>query len=563
MPIKISPDNLKRYRDITWLLIKYGNSDLVKNAGLDDALNLSEQELAPEVPAKAQELAADLEKLGPAFVKLGQVLSTRPDFLPPIYIEALSRLQDNCEPFAFQEVERTIVTELGVRLSKAFREFNPVPVAAASLGQIHHAVMRDGREVAVKVQRPGVSESILVDLQILTDVADFYDNHTEAGKRYEYGLMLEEFRKTLLAELDYRKEAQNLETMRNNLTEFDLIVVPAPIHDFSTSRVLTMDFIQGKKITNITPLELLEFDGAPLAEQAFQAYLKQILVDGFFHADPHPGNVLLTSDKRIALLDLGMVARLTPSMQGKLLQLIMAISEGRSDAVANIAFDIGTRKVNFDEASCRKQIADLVQAHVGSSIADMQIGRVVLNIVKSAGDSGIRVPSELTMLGKTLLNLDQVGRTLYPEFDPNASVRRNAAHIMQQRVFKDMSPGNMFTGILEAKAFAERFPSQVNKVMDLISSNKLSVKVIDEPLLVDAFQKVANRISLSLILASLIIGAALLMRVSTKFTILGYPGLAIICFVAAAAGGAALAIEIAFYDQRPQKFGSDKAQPKG
>lgn len=562
MPIKISPDNLKRYRDITWLLIKYGNSDLVKHAGLDDALNLSEQELAPEVPAKAQELAADLEKLGPAFVKLGQVLSTRPDFLPPIYIEALSRLQDNCEPFAFHEVERTIVTELGVRLSKAFREFNQVPVAAASLGQIHHAVMRDGREVAVKVQRPGVSESILVDLQILSDVADFYDTHTEAGKRYEYGLMLEEFRKTLLAELDYRKEAHNLETMRNNLTEFDLIVVPAPIHDFSTSKVLTMDFIQGKKITSITPLELLEFDGAPLAEQAFQAYLKQILIDGFFHADPHPGNVLLTTDKRIGLLDLGMVARLTPSMQGKLLQLILAISEGRSDAVANIAFDIGTRKVNFDEAACRKQIADLVQSHVGSSIGEMQIGRVVLNIVKSAGDCGIRVPSELTMLGKTLLNLDQVGRTLYPDFDPNASVRRNAAHIMQQRVLKDISPGKMFTGILEAKAFAERFPSQVNRVMDLISSNKLSVKVIDEPLLVDAFQKVANRISLALILAALIIGAALLMRVSTKFTILGYPGFAIICFIVAAAGGAALAIEIAFYDQRPQKFGSDKAQPK-
>jgi len=563
MATKLSSENLKRYRDITWLLLKYGNSDLVKHAGnMDDALGIDADAAAPDTPAKANELADDLEKLGPAFVKLGQVLSTRPDFLPPAYIEALSRLQDNCEPVAFVDIERTIVSELGVRISKAFSEFNQVPVAAASLGQIHHALMRDGREVAVKVQRPGIRDIIVQDLQILSDVADFYDQHTEAGRRYEYGLMLDEFRKSILAELDYRKEAHNLETMKHNLREFDLIVVPTPINDFTTSRVLTMDFIQGKKITSITPLELLEIDGAPLAEQAFQAYLKQILVDGFFHADPHPGNVLLTSDKKIGLLDLGMVARLTPSMQGKLLQLILAISEGRSDATADIAFDIGTRRPNFDELDCRKQIADLVQNHVGSSIGEMQIGRVVLNITKSAGDCGIRVPSELTMLGKTLLNLDQVGRTLYPDFDPNASVRRHAANIMQQRMLKDISPGHMFTSILEAKSFAEKFPSHINRILDLASNNNLSVKVIDEPLLVDSFQKVANRISLSLILASLIVGAALLMRVSTRFTILGYPGLAILCFLAAAAGGIAMAVQIQFYDQRPQKLGADKPLPK-
>lgn len=554
--IKISPENLKRYKDIGLLLFKYGNSDLVKYAGIDQAM-LTETSPSTDAPAKATELAADLEKMGPAFVKLGQLLSTRPDFLPPIYIDALSRLQDNCEPFAFAEVEKTIVNELGVRLSKAFSQFNQVPVAAASLGQIHHVVMRDGREVAVKVQRPGIRESIIQDLHILTDIADFYDAHTEAGKRYEYGLMLEEFSKSILAELDYRKEAHNLETMKHNLRVFESIVVPAPINDFSSSKVLTMEFIHGKKITNVTALELLEIDGEALAEEAFAAYLQQILVDGFFHADPHPGNVLLTKENKIGLLDLGMVAYLTPSMQGRLLQLIMAISEGRSDAAADTAIDIGTRRDNFDETACRKKIADLVQTSGGENIEQMQIGRVVLDITRAAGDCGIRVPSELTMLGKTLLNLDQVGRTLFPAFDPNASVRRHAAKIMQQRMFKDVSPGHLFTSILEAKNFAEKFPSHINKILDLAANNKLTVKVIDEPLLVDAFQKLANRVSLALILAALIVGAALLMQVSTRFTIFGYPGLAILCFLAAAGGGAAMAIEIAFYDQRPQKFGSD------
>lgn len=558
--IKISPENLKRYKDIGMLLFKYGNSDLVKYAGIDQAM-LSESTPSIDAPAKATELATDLEKMGPAFVKLGQLLSTRPDFLPPIYIDALSRLQDKCEPFAFAEVEKTIVNELGVRLSKAFSQFNQVPVAAASLGQIHHAVMRDGREVAVKVQRPGIRESIIQDLHILSDIADFYDAHTEAGKRYEYGLMLEEFSKSILAELDYRKEAHNLETMKDNLRAFEMIVVPAPINDFSSSKVLTMEFIHGKKITNVTALELLEIDGEALAEEAFAAYLQQILVDGFFHADPHPGNVLLTKENKIGLLDLGMVAYLTPSMQGRLLQLILAISEGRSEAAADTAIDIGTRRDNFDETACRKKIADLVQTSGGENIEQMQIGRVVLDITRAAGDCGIRVPSELTMLGKTLLNLDQVGRTLFPTFDPNASVRRHAAKIMQQRMFKDVSPGHLFTSILEAKNFAEKFPSHINKILDLAANNKLTVKVIDEPLIVDAFQKLANRVSLSLILAALIVGAALLMQVSTRFTIFGYPGLAILCFLAAAGGGAAMAIEIAFYDQRPQKFGSD-AKPR-
>lgn len=558
--IKISPENLKRYKDIGLLLFKYGNSDLMKYADIDQTIP-TESTPSTDAPAKATELATDLEKMGPAFVKLGQLLSTRPDFLPPIYIDALARLQDNCEPFAFAEVEKTIVNELGVRLSKAFSQFNQVPVAAASLGQIHHAVMRDGREVAVKIQRPGIRESIIQDLHILSDIADFYDAHTEAGKRYEYGLMLEEFSKSILAELDYRKEAHNLETMKDNLRAFQMIVVPAPINDFSSSKVLTMEFIHGKKITNVTALELLEIDGEALAEEAFAAYLQQILVDGFFHADPHPGNVLVTKENKIGLLDLGMVAYLNPSMQGRLLQLILAISEGRSEAAADTAIDIGTRRDNFDEKACRKKIADLVQSSGSTNIEQMQIGRVVLDITRAAGDCGIRVPAELTMLGKTLLNLDQVGRTLFPTFDPNASVRRHAAKIMQQRMFKDVSPGHLFTSILEAKNFAEKFPSHINKILDLAANNKLTVKVIDEPLIVDAFQKLANRVSLSLILAALIVGAALLMQVSTRFTIFGYPGLAILCFIAAAGGGTAMAIEIAFYDQRPQKFGSD-AKPR-
>lgn len=555
MGIKLDPQYLKRYKDIARLLFKYGNSDLVRNAGLEEALK-DDENLSRQVKGSAEELASDLERLGPAYVKLGQILSTRGDLLPAPYLLALSRLQDNCEPISFAEVEKIVVSELGVKISKAFAEFDCEPLAAASLGQIHKAKMRDGREVAVKVQRPGVREQILQDLEIFADVAEFYVLHTDLGRKYEFDVMVDEFRKSLLAELDYRQEAQNLETLRRNVSEFELIVVPYAVDAYTTSRVLTMEFIKGKKVTCISNLERTELNGTPLAEQIFSAYLKQILVDGFFHADPHPGNVLLTDDeKKIALIDLGMVARLTPRVQKQLLRLVIAISEGRADSVANIAVEIGEPRPKFDELTFRHKVSELVQTDLDANIARMKVGHVIVGITKAAGETGIRVPAELTMLGKAMLHLDEVGRSLDPSFDPNASVRRNAGHILEQRLVNEISPGHLLNTLIDAKDSLEKLPRNVNKIMDLVAQNQLSMKVIDEPLLVDSFQKVANRITLGLVLAALIIGASNLMSVPTRFTILGYPAIAILLFIIAAGGGFALAIQIAFYDQKPQKLG--------
>jgi len=555
MGIKLDPQYLNRYKEIARLMLKYGNSDLVRNAGLEEALK-DDDSLARQVKGTAEELAADLERLGPAYVKLGQILSTRADLLPAPYLLALSRLQDNCEPISFAEVEKIIVSELGVKISKAFAEFDCEPLAAASLGQIHKAKMRDGREVAVKVQRPGVREQILQDLEIFAGVAEFYVLHTDLGRKYEFDVMVDEFRKSLLGELDYRQEAQNLETLRRNVSEFELIVVPYAVDAYTTSKVLTMEYIKGKKVTCITNLERTELNGAPLAEQIFAAYLKQILVDGFFHADPHPGNVLLTDDeKKIALIDLGMVARLTPGVQKHLLRLVISISEGRADSVANIAVEIGEPRPKFDELSFRHKVSELVQTDLDANIARMKVGHVIVGITKAAGETGIRVPAELTMLGKAMLHLDEVGRSLDPGFDPNASVRRNAGHILEQRLVNEISPGHLLNTLIDAKDSLEKFPRNVNKIMDLAAQNQLSMKIIDEPLLVDSFQKVANRITLGLVLAALIIGASNLMAVPTRFTILGYPAIAILLFIMAAGGGFALAIQIAFYDQKPQKLG--------
>jgi ubiquinone biosynthesis protein len=550
MAISLKPQHLNRYRQIAWLLIKYGRSDLAKQTGLEETLT-AEQRATPQEVAKAEELASDLEKLGPTFVKLGQLLSTRVELLPRAYLEALSRLQDKVEPFGFGEVEKIVSSEVGVRMSKAFAEFEAKPIASASLGQVHLARLRNGRSVAVKVQRPAIREAVLEDLEALEEIATFLDSHTEFGKRYQFCEMLEQFRKSLLRELDYRQEAQNLTAFREQLARFQRIIVPEPISDYCTSRVLTMEYVPGQKITEMSPLARMEFDGGALAEELFRAYLEQILVHGFFHADPHPGNVFLTEDYRIALLDLGMVGRIMPRLQEDLLQLLLAISEGRGEEASQIAIKIGDIREEFDATAFTRRISEIVAAQKTATVSEMEVGRLVLEVTQASAENGIRVPPELTLLGKTLLNLDQVGRALEPNFDPNASIRRHAAQILQQRLIKSLSPGNLFSGVLELKDLLQRLPARLNKFIDALANNefKVSVDAIDERKLMIGFQKVANRITVGLIVAALIVGAAMLMRVETTFRIWGYPGLAIIFFITAAACGVILLINILFYDK--------------
>ena len=478
-----------------------------------------------------------------------------PIFYLVLISKPLERLQDQIEPFPYEEVERIVSGELGVRISKAFADFDPVPLAAASLAQVHRATMRDGRAVVVKVQRPDIRELIVGDLEALGEIAHFLDQHTELGKRYEFDNMLVNLRKSLLRELDFTIEANNLHAIGQNLSEFEEIVIPEPIDDFTTTRVLTMEYITGKKITALNPLRLLEIDGALLAEELFSAYLKQFLVDGLFHADPHPGNVFLTDDDRIALLDLGMVGRVTRSFQDNLLRLMLAISEGRGEAAAEAAIKMGEPKEGFDRETFKRRITDLVAEHGDAVLSRLNAGRVTLEITRISADCWFRLPAEFTMIAKALLNLDRVVYTVDPNFDPNLIIRERANEILQQNILKSVAPTNLLSGVVDLKEFVEKLPTRVNRILDAVGDNELRFKVdaIDEKIVLEGLQKVANRITLGLVVASLIVGAAMLMRVETSFRIWGYPGLAMIFFLLAAAAGLGLAFSILFYDEKRRK----------
>jgi ubiquinone biosynthesis protein len=545
--------HLSRYKDIAKLLWKYGRSDLVRQMSLDDDLT-GGKEVAEAADAPPERLADDLEEMGPTFIKLGQVLSSRADLLPPAYLKALARLQDKVKPFPFAEVEQIVEAELGVRISRAFSRFDAEPLAAASLGQVHAAALRDGREVVVKVQRPNAAQQVADDFEVLSEMARLVDKHTQVGRRHRLSATLEELRLSISHELNYEREAQNLVAMGKTLQEFELIRVPQPVSDYSSRRVLTMEYVRGLKITKLSPVARLELDGSALAESLFKAYLKQVLVDGLFHADPHPGNVFITQDHHIALLDLGMVGHTTPSTRTYLLKVLLAVSEGRAEELADLICQASEKSAEFNAVAFKKRIAQLLINRQGQALHQANIGGALLQMARFAAELGLYVPSDLTMLGKTLLQLDEVGKILEPDFDPDAAIRRNAAEILSKQLERDTNPSNFFASLLEIKEFVLGLPTRLNKIMDAIGSKDLEVKVraVDAPVIMDGLLKIANRIASAVILAALIVGASLMMRIETSWSIFGYPGLAMLCFLAAAAGGVYLLLSIFIQDKRSE-----------
>lgn len=547
--------HVRLYAELGRLLVKYGRSDLVREMGLDEPDELSPAAAVAdgEVPPEATELASDLEALGPTFIKLGQLLSTRVDLIPPPYASALSRLQDDVEPIPVETVKQIFAEEIGTDTRTAFEWFDDEPLASASLGQVHRAELRSGRHVVVKVQRPGIRDQIRDDMEALSEIASFLDAHTRAGRRLGFGELLDEFHRSLRDELDYRREASNLRRLRGIVARYPMLVVPAPFDDFTTGKVLTMEYLPGRKVTQLGPLALMEIDGTALADQLFRAYLDQILVEGFFHADPHPGNVSLVDDGRLAMLDLGMVAHVPPRLQDLLVKLLVAVSGGRGEEVAALTMQMGTKLVDFDEQAFIRGASDLVVRNHDLGLGEIDAGGLVMQLTRLAGETGLRLPPELALLGKALLNLDQVARTLDPEFAPSDAIQSHATEIMQARMRP--SRERLFSAALEAREFVEELPGRVNKLMDATANGELKLKVdaFDEAELLRGLQKLANRVTMGLLLAALIIGAAMLTRVETEAKIFGYPAVAIVCFLLASLGAAGLLWTIAFSDRRDNR----------
>lgn len=552
--MSLLPDQYDKYVRFFKFMIKYWNSDVLTMP--DEGLAESDMNTEKDFEHSPEELTEDLKKMGPTYVKLGQLLSTRPDLLPPHFMDALATLQDDVEEVEYEIIEDIFREEIGVRISKAFQSFDKKPIASASIGQVHRAVMHSGQIVAVKIQRPGIRKRFVEDLDTLMNLSEKAESFSKTARSYGVHNVIEELRYILLKELDYTLEAQNLLRLKENLMEFDHLFIPAPIKDYSSSKVLTMEFVEGNKITKVSPLKRMDVNLTPLVDDLVKGYLQQIIVDGFAHADPHPGNVYLTPENKIALMDLGMVAKFSNEMQETILKLMIGLSNYDSTRVSDILLSISKYdRENIDESLFRKNIARKIQESENQKAKDLKTGRTIIELNQMAAKQSIHIPVELNILGKILLNMDQIVAHLTPEYDMQKTIKNYVQHLMQKRMKDNIKPGNLMELFLEMKDLTEHLPYRLNKISENLAENKLRIKVdsIDESRFTDAFQKVANRITAGLIIAALIIGAAMLVRVPSTWTIGGYPIFAFFLFIIAAIIGLYLLYQMLFKDEAKKK----------
>lgn len=561
--------HIGRYRDLLLLFTRYGRKDFRLRTSPDELPPAPQEngEFEPDVRARAEAFANSLKEMGPTYVKFGQLLSTRPDIVPPEYIAALESLQDDLAPFSFADVERIVEQELEVRISKAFESFEATPIAAASLGQVHRATLRDGREVVVKVQRPDVDTQVHRDLQVFTEIADELERHTEIGRKMNLSGAIHQAKLAMFSELDYIQEARNTETLRNNLSDFPAIYVPAVVHDFTSKRVLTTELVKGKKVSKLTPLALIEGDFAELASVLTRAYLKQICVDGIWHSDPHPGNVFIrenpeTGDPQLVLLDFGMVSRINDEFQDEVIKLLLAISSNRGTEVADACVRMSEMQERFDAVKFTRDISTVVASVHDLEARDINTGQLIFNVINIANENQLRVPSELTMLAKTLLHLDGITKKLDAAYDPQQVTRDYAEQLIAQKLTQKFNPRNFYPALLDLNQLALDLPHRAREIVDLAATGKLafSVKLPQAEELLGGIHKIANRITVGVVIAALLISSSLMMRVQTTFTLFGYPGLAVAGYILASAAAFYLVVSILLHDRRDQEKAKFKAK---
>jgi predicted unusual protein kinase regulating ubiquinone biosynthesis (AarF/ABC1/UbiB family) len=537
-----SQGRLARNAQILRFLLRYRNAGIFN--GLDEAASFADVDAAGgdvADDATPADFVRDLEALGPTFVKLGQMLSTRPDIVPPAFAQALERMQEDVSPVEFEAVRACVEGELGVRLGKMFVQFDETPLGSASLAQVHRATLRDGTEVAVKVQRPHIVQQLMGDLNLLRSMASTADRMTDLGRRVHFGDWLHEFRQAVVAELDYVAEAENLERFGEHLAPYPQLWVPQPVWDLTRRRVLTMQLARGVRVDQISGLARTEHDMRPLASALMQGYLDQVFVHGEIHADPHPGNLRVTPDGRLAIFDLGMVAHVPPRQRDRLLRLLFAAVDGRGEQVAEEAIAMGTRLEDFDEERYLREVGRLISRYAAHASSASE-GRMVLELVRIAMACGLRTPPEMSLLGKTLLNLDSVCRALTPELDMKGVVEEHLQDVMRARLRKSLSSPNLASEAMELQTLVRDAPRKISDTLSLLAENRMQVRLVglEDSQLMENLQKIANRVSAGIVAAALILAAALMMRVQTASTLFGYPTLAVLLMMLGAGVGLAI-----------------------
>lgn len=545
--------NIKRYRQIITVFVKYGFGDILDRLKLEFSIRLkrkiskfaSSEEM--RYTSRAERMRRAFEELGGTFVKLGQMLSVRPDLVPLNFVEEFSKLQDTVKPFPPEQAMAEVESQLDSPLEKLFDDFDQAPLASASVAQVHRATTKNGHDVAVKIQRPAVNSLIQTDLNILSDLAKLLEKHVPESKLYNPVAIVDEFARTIRHGLDFIREARNMDRFRRNFEEDDTIYVPKVYWELTTSNVLTMEYIDGIKLKHLDKLESAGLDRRTIAINGAKATLQQVFEHGFFHADPHPGNILVLEKNVIAPLDYGMVGRLDEELQDMLAELSTGIVQQDVDKIVKIFRKMGLIDEDVDERKLKLDLRDFIDQYYQVPLSQLNIEKIREQTFRTVRRHRIKLPADLTMMGQTLAIEEGVAKMLYPDFD---MIPLAEPYIRKLMIRRKLDPKKRIKRISrwynEFSELIDTLPSDLGVVISKIKSGELNVKFEHQGLeeLIRKLDKSSNRLTFGMIIASLIVGSSVIMQLDKGPMLLGFPAIGVIGFLLAGALGFWLAVNI-------------------
>ncbi|VVB94833.1 protein kinase UbiB [uncultured archaeon] len=545
---------VKRYRQIVDVMIKHGFGYLVDRFGLRPFRSFREKLFGPRplkeqmlVLSEAQRLRLALEELGPTFIKFGQILSTRYDLIPEEYIQELSKLQDSAPPFEFSEAKKVIEKEFGRKLEEIFQSFNPEQIASASIGQVYRATLSGGEEVAVKVMRPGVEDIIETDLAILMSIARFTEKHIKESKFFNPVGFVDEFSRVMKQEIDYAHEAQNADRFYSNFKGSTTVRIPKMYWEYTTKHVLTQEFSEGIKITEIEQIESIGLDKKKISIDIANAYLKMIFEDGFYHADPHPGNILVSRDGFIIFLDFGMAGHIDPILHENLANLIISIQLNDIDVLIEALAEIGLiSDAGGESPQIRIKLEEFLNKYYNLSTKFIDPTAFLRDIIDIFAKTRGKIPTNIMLLSKTLVIRDEISRKLDPEHNFGELTKPYVDKMLEQRTKASHLIKEAEKTVLDYIHLVKTFPRRVNHILAKAEKGtlKLELEHLELETLVEELDIASNRLSFSMIIAALIVGSSLIIQTRMQPSLFGVPFLGIFGFLLAGILGLGLLVSI-------------------
>lgn len=527
--------HLGRFKDIIVTLFKYGFDDIVERLDLPGKVIIEKIYSVPGDMSTWKRIRYALEELGPTFIKLGQILSLRPDLMPPPLILELQKLQDEVTPVPYAEIEEVLLRNLNAPISEVFDVFEQQPIAAASLAQVHRAVLKENKQaVAVKIQRPEIRHMIDTDLYILAVLARQLHERMESTHVYDLPELVREFKRNLLRELDFRRETRNMKISQGNFSGIPDVRIPKLYEDYCTEQMITMELILGTKLRDLQ-LETLA-DRESLAKRGLRMTIKQVLEDGFFHADPHPGNVFILDNHVFCLIDWGMVGRLTRETRFEVIEIIKAVVEKDSEKLVDLLLHFTDWDVDLNQRLLQREVLDIMDVYHNIPIREINVSQLLWDIAGLLQEHHIKLPTDMAVMIKALVTAEGTARQLYPDLNVVAETEP----YIEKLAMEQWKPKTIWRSIRRSLNhlynLQKQLPAKIERIVEKVDHGELSIQFQHKNLegMRGTLENIANRLTLGVIIAAMIIGSSMIIITGVKPLLFGFPAFGIIGYVISA-----------------------------